>query len=137
MIRLCLLLICLLSAAVSAKDKVLYCVEDRATGHMFSDDDWNTASFKLNRFTVKVLETQTFADQEYLYDILVDKRNYSCRRPWRDSVVCIDNSFGHANAFIFNRVSNRFTSVYASVFGYTNGDDGDSEVLSAGRCEEF
>lgn len=127
----------LFSISVNAEDRVLYCVEDRAIGHIFSDDEWRTGSFTTKRFTVKVLETQTFADREYLYNILVDKRNYSCRQPWRDSVVCIDNSFGHANAFIFNRVSNRFTSVNASVFGYTFGDEGDSEELSAGKCEDF
>jgi len=138
------------TSEVFAEENVMYCVEEVATGIVFDDGKWIDAPFKKERFTAKVLETQNYAGEPIVKTVVIRKTEYECDVPgFEDRSVCkpmyyleggerkLRAYLNNGGSFIFDNQTGRFTLTQTSVFGFTKGDDGNAEVVSAGTCEDF
>lgn len=137
MIRLCLLLICLLSAAVSAKEKVLYCLDEQGTGYKKQETTYSQTAFTPQRFTVKLDGTSflNIGGSQYVlggeYDCSQGKAEkdldvIKCHHTWETS----------SNTFTINTASGRYVRTTVTAFGYLTNDT-DTDGIFYGTCQDF
>ena len=124
----------------SAKaDEVLYCQSELATGFAEKNGSWTETTFKLKRFTIKVI-----GDFEKVVG-LFSKKPTSCHFPYEKTffngktidlnsgkeIICQQRS---GSSFIFNKTTKRFLIASISHITYLEEN---TPVLYAGTCEKF
>jgi len=140
-IRLCLLLFCLLPCAVSAKERVLYCVDELGAGFNAEDDgSYSVGEFKPERFTMKLGERwETFTVDDEVFGchdwgLFENKKQEGASHIL---MVCKNLDPSSSKTFNFEVISMRYTRTLVSVHGFSNPSANNDDVMFAGRCEEF
>ncbi len=117
-------------------DEVLYCTEKFNIGFFYEEGKWESTSFELGRFTIKII-----GDWESIrYDGAVFKCDGD--REFRDGYpkICKNEKPYNADAFNIDKYSLRFVYVNPSVAGYALKSENfkpDTDNMSAGQCEKF
>lgn len=141
MIRLCLLLICLVPLSVSARERVLYCVDELGAGFKANDDGtYRVANFKPERFTIKLGEMwETFSVDDEVFDChdWGNFKNKEHEGAYHILMVCKNQDLSSSETFNFEVISMRYTRTLVSVHGFANPSAKNDDVMFAGTCEEF
>ena len=111
-------------------EEVLYCSSELSAGFIEENGERVEASFKPDRFSVKV--------NEQFSTIVIDEENYDCFTPYpttkRKHFHICNEKYGFS--FRYSTETKKFVFVRSGSFGYVYSNN-DSDSITIGTCEKF